>query len=467
MISTGRRVAAGGGVLVAAAGTAGVLAVHLVEPPSAIILFVASAATVLLAMLLPTRMLPALALVVFALLPQRLFPFDALRVVSPAALVMLIWLVRRIVDDGWAALRPLRGVRRTLVIVVGAFLLWCLVSAVFWSPYRGSSAAWILAALLGLGIPLVVRDVRAETAVLRGALPVLGAAIGVYAVVEWFMGDNVVYDFLYRTVGAGDGGVQHWDVYRAEASFGHPLYAAAFLAAALAAAVGDWIQRPGWRRLVLTVPIAGGLAVTVSRGALLSAAIAIAIGLIAAIITARRGERRRRVLIAVALALAGTAIVALPVVRDRLSSVEAASSSAQRDRVAGLVFDAAARFHFLGAGPGTSPRILGNYGTDIIENSYLQLLVSVGIPGLLAFLGVFAVALVAVLRKRELWAACALLAILGSIAFYPAIDSVRPTLVLLGILLMPALAAPASTQTTADGPSERDAFEKVGDREAD
>jgi polysaccharide biosynthesis protein PslJ len=131
-----------------------------------------------------------------------------------------------------------------------------------------------------------------------------------------------------------------------------------------------------------------GIATTVSRGALL--AVGIATALLVTVSLLRRSQRipiQRRIAIALVL-VAGLAIVSqAPALQQRTGSAEASSSSLARVQLVDLGLDVAERYDWLGAGPGmasTAARELNTLGL-LIENGYIQLLISIGVPGLVLF----------------------------------------------------------------------------------
>jgi O-antigen ligase len=113
----------------------------------------------------------------------------------------------------------------------------------------------------------------------------------------------------------------------------------------------------------------------------------------------------------------------------------------------------------LGTGPGTSSLAAAELGFSLpIENSLLQILVSLGVPGLLLFGLLIGLALRASLRNPGgLAAASALVAYVVSVSGYNAIDDRRSAHVILGLLLVIALNARSSagSERVADLSSRR------------
>jgi O-antigen ligase len=228
-------------------------------------------------------------------------------------------------------------------------------------------------------------------------------------------------------------------VYRAEVSFGHPLFAGAFLSIPAVLGLADWLDTGRRRSVVLGLISALGVVMTVSRGSILAVGVASVFAVLAAFLMNRTGGVPR------AIGVVGIGLVAVAglsgfsPLAERDSSVESELSAGVRQTAFDVALRAAHDSGWLGSGPWTSG-IAGRLLQDVvIENSMLQLLISVGLPGLLLFLAVFGAAAVESLRRRDIGGAAIILAYLIAITSFNSIDAVRSMHAVLGLLLLLAL----------------------------
>ncbi len=441
-----------------------IVAVGLLALAAAVVLFV-----------VPVEMLPALALITFSLVPARVVPQDGPFGALPlATIILLVWGARRLLLGGAPpSQRPgLPGRRvssaaaewsepfRAGAVVCGVlFLSWSLFSLVRSSDVQASTG-WLVSFTAGALLPLAIRDARREADWIKRAWLMLGGWLGAYAVVEAATRSNFIWGSLYSALGLTDS--QHWSVYRSEASFGHPLVVALFFAVACALAIGDWLTTSSRWTLTAAVLSGLGLVATVSRGALLAAAIAVGFAFFASMVL--RGEKRwSRFAGVTTLATAGViGVFQYDSFRARNDSVEAELSSQARDLGLSVSIQASELSGGLGSGPGTSGITGRLFDNVVIENSLLQLLISLGIPGLMLFVGLVGFAFLHALSRRAVGAASGLLAYLVCIAGFNALDAIRPMHLLLGCLLILTLnphrvpgrvpGTDESTLATATGP---------------
>lgn len=416
-------------------------------------LFAALAAAALF--VVPVEMVPAIALILFALVPARVLPQDGPFGALPlTTIVLVVWMVRRWLfpadDHGIREPEESAPFRAAAVICAMLFLGWALFTLVRSSDVV-TSTGWLISFTAGALLPLLIRDARREAEGIRRAWLFLGGWLGAYAAVEAVLGANPVWGALYSALGLVDS--QHWSVYRAEASFGHPLFAGLFFAVACALAIGNWLTTNSRWTLTAAIFSGLGLVATVSRGALLGAAIAVAVAYAAAMVL--RGEKRWSRFAALA-ALGAVGILALfqyDAFRARNDSTEAELSSYARDLGVWVTGEAVNLTGWIGSGPGTSG-ITGRLFDDVvIENSLLQLLISVGLPGLILFIGLMGWVFVHALSRRAIGPAAALLAYSVCITSFNAIDALRPMHLLLGCLFLLALHSGDAVRT-AGGESE-------------
>jgi hypothetical protein len=404
-------------------------------------------AAVAVLLLVPVEILPALALTVFALLPSRLLPQDGpLGALPLTTIILVIWAGRRIFlgqgNDAYVEPGNIRGTAsthehepfKTAAIISGAlFFVWAAIALIRSVDFQ-ASAGWLISFTAGALLPLVVGRATREAIWIRRAWLMLGGWLGAYAVVEAALQANPLWGNLYIALGATDS--QHWSVYRAEASFGHPLFAALFFAVACAIAIGVWLTSNNRWTLLAGLFSGLGLVATVSRGAMLGGAVAVMVAYLVAMVIS--GEKRwsRFSLLAVLGVVGIFGIFQFDAFTARNDSTEAALSSGARDTgvwVAGKVTDMT---NWLGSGPGTSG-ISGRLFDDVvIENSMLQLLMSVGLPGLILFIGCIGAAFLHALSRGAVGDMAGLLAYAICISGFNAIDALRPMHLLLGCLII-------------------------------
>ena len=403
----------------------------------------------------PVQVLPSVGLVLFCLLPARILPQEGpLAALPVATIVLAIWALRRLLrmhepladtalptpaafDTPVHTTRvpTTRGFGLALTARISGigFVLWSALVLTH-SVQTQTSAGWLISFTAGAILPLVITEARAEARLLRQTWLILAAAFGCYALGEALLGSNPLWGRLYAVLGVTDS--QHWSVYRAEASFGHPLIAALFFAVAAVLATTRWLtNRSRWP---LVVAVISGLALiaTVSRGPLL--ALAVTMGLAYLGVIALRGDKRwSRVALLAVIGAAGIAVLlSNAAFRERNSSTEAAVSSQARDIGIWVAVQAAKASDWLGTGPGTSGITGRLFDSVVIENSLLQLLISVGIPGVILFLGMIGCAVLAAFRRGDIAAGAALVVFTACITSFNAIDALRPLHLLLGCLLV-------------------------------
>lgn len=416
--------------------------------PLALFAFLAVAAL----FILPAHLLPAVALVAFALVPARVLPQDGPFGALPlTTAILVVWAVRRLLSG---PVRPPLRARssvarlrarpaeesapfRAAAVVFGVLFLGWAAFTLVRSTDLQTSTGWLISFTAGALLPLAIGSAAREAEALRRAWLFLGGWLGAYALVEAALGVNFVWGTLYTVLGLTDS--QHWSVYRSEASFGHPLFAGLFFAVALALAVGNWLTTSSRWMLSAAIFSGLGLVATVSRGALLAGVMAVALAYGASMV--QRGEKRwsRFAALAVLAVIGLIALFQYDAFSARNNSSEAELSSQARDMGTWVAVQSANLTGWIGSGPGTSG-ITGRLFDDVvIENSLLQLLISVGLPGLLLFAGLVGAAFLHALSRGAVGAAAALLAYSVSISSFNAIDALRPMHLLLGCLLIVAL----------------------------
>ena len=325
-------------------------------------------------------------------------------------------------------------------------VLWIVYSTLT-SRETSTSISWSLSFLTAVITPMLVPDSRREGIALRKALMWGGAILGAYAVIELALQQSPIYGTIYSALGRSID--RDWSVYRAFASFSHPLAAAAFFTIPAMVSLGEWAKTGKFRYLVLSGFSMLGVFATVSRGSILALAVASGVLFIACVFD-REIRIRGRILGFVLLGLLGALFAAtFAPLQEREDSLEAGLSNGARELGIIVAFKAAAVGDYLGTGPGTSGQTSRIFDDVVIENSALQLLISIGVPGLLT-VGVLLVGLmINALGNRDLGTAAAVVALGVSFSGFNVIDAVLYMHFLVGLLVLLSLSsflppAPAS-----------------------
>lgn len=388
-----------------------------------------SVSLLLLIILIPVRFLPSVALAVMVLLPEAAFPAPWMRVISPGLVVIAVWAIRRLLKG--KETRQRLKYRELFISILVLMLIWSVLS-VGWSHDVEASAGWIISFLGLVIVPAIFGASPEEARALRFTWLLLGAVLGIYAVIEFYLRSNFIENFLYDTT------VQHWSVYRSTATMYHPLYAGMFMAIAGVLGTGMFLEFRRLSTLLMSLAAFAGLLVTFSRGSILSAVVGLATVLI--LNMSWQAGRRRLTALAASLVVAvlGWYILQLEILQERLFSAEAIASIGQRQTVEPLVFQAVSEQWF-GHGAGTSRTALGDTVMSsvlFIENSLLQLLLSLGIPGVALFLLAILVTAASLFSRDRFTEIGALLSYLLCISTFNTIDDLKYLHLLLGAILM-------------------------------
>lgn len=379
----------------------------------------------------PLSMLPAVAVLLWALVPTPYLPISPTigRYMSPAIVVLAIWCVR--IAAG-SKTRPI-GSEIALPWLVGALALWLgYASLGSIDPVR--SLIWSTNALIVLGVITVARRATEETReYLLSAWALVSIGLGTFALAEWLTKYNPLAPYL-----VSDGKVieQVWSVYRVETTIGFPLVNGLFFATSAAMFFGLCIRhrtaRNYWAGAFATV----GLMLTVSRSATLGLVLGLTVTVLLLLLTAKGSGGRKMVAALVVLILA-VGISQSPLLTQRDVSAEGQSSTAYRDVVVEVSSRIVEDDGYLGSGPGTSQDRIDKV-TDrlIVENSILQLVISTGIPGTSLFLCILVIACTIAVRQQRWEAVAGMLAYTTTSAGFNAWDSNPATLGLLGLLLI-------------------------------
>lgn len=429
--------------LVALLGAAGITLLGLLlaidsewSAPSLLLL-----AYVLVALLLPVHYVPPLMLAVFVLLPVRYFDIPGpLAALGPNVFVALILLLRLA-----PTLQRSSREQRVLAALVAAASAWLLLASLR-SVVPSTSFTWTVSfVVLALGVALAVSRMPASIEPIRVAWLVLAALVAGLAIVEVVvLRNNPIYGDVYALNPNGRPLEQVWSVYRATTTLGHPLVNGLFLACGVVLAAQQVLLRPGLLGGVLLALILTGLLLTASRGPLAAAVIGVAL-LIA--VGSRPMDRLRQLSTARLALLALVGVLALGaastvVTESGRDSLEARESLTYRQDVVPVALGLARARPLTGFGPGTAGVVSaaalgyrpGEFG-GAIENSWLELLVAIGVPGAFLVLALLADAL----RRAITTGAGVVLGLLATFAVAAAgfnwLEASRGGHLLLGLLL--------------------------------
>lgn len=405
-------------------------------------------------LLLPTVWLPSMALLIHVLVPAPPIPLLPSNFTpSLAVLILCAWSVRRMTDRylviGGVRLHPRH------LVMPSVFMVWIVLSALTGSEIV-ASGGWVFAIFTGLVMfaMLPVDDLDAD--LLLRTWVVAACLLSLHVFVETILQADFVYGWFYEQLGVGS--IQHWSTYRPEASFRHPLSAALFLSVAAMIAVGQairWSRGLYWPAALICSSAA---VLTLSRGAL----IALLLGYIFIWIMWRPrhfpGFSWLRHISAAVVALGLTCIMSVGPLADRLASAEASRSTDTRLEVLKIAWSSAWAYGPLGAGPDRSQAASAPFNPSgiPIESSFLQLLISIGLVGLLLFVALMALVLIKAMRRGNLAASAGLLTFLIAIAFFNVLEQ-RESLIVLGGLLVLACSAPrndASSDQASTPPND-------------
>jgi O-antigen ligase len=442
--SSTREIVRSAGLFIVGAGFTAVVTVGLLRFVDAPDLFLAAALPLLAALavamfLLPVHFLPAITVAVIALVPTRFIPasapFNALPVL---AIVLGIWILRRVVlaqkPKGFEALPPLGSIGPRLAVYTtgGLFATWLVFSTIR-ADLNETSVGWTTAFVASALLPLIVFDARIEVRLLRTVLLVVGALAGANIVLQMVTGGPAIYGLL--AVGRDFA----FSVYRPQGAFNHPLFAGAFLTIPATIGIGQWLTTGRRTPLVLGLFAAAGVLSTVSRSSIGAVAIALGVGVVVAPFFLGWANIKRW-FVFLALGVVGAIVVLnFGPLLDRADSIESQLSAGVRERIVPLALTAADFSHWFGTGPGTSGQTARLFDSIIIENSMLQLLISVGAPGLLLFVAFLGSLIWCAWARRDLGVGLAVIGYTVAITGFNSLDAVRNMHILIGFLVLLAV----------------------------
>lgn len=397
--------------------------------------------------------LPSVALVMYAFLPVGYSTAPAVfTILSPACVVMSIFVAVELSRNGRRGLahQSRQGALAQFgAASVGLFVLWLIIKT-FDSESMERALAWSAAFGLLVLLPLLVVMSPSTTFRLKKTWVLVGALLGVYGMLESSIGLNPMYGWVYDS--APFPIHQYWSSYRITTSLGHPLWNALFLAVSASMGVGRFVETGRYRWLGMSALSGMGVFLTVSRGGVIALTLATLFVCLAGVFLAplatvysirssggtrtRSTHLSRAVVILAVGAVAVFAVLESRAFQERALSSNGVASSAARSDLIPLALEVSERQNHLGSGAGNSSISVYDAAQElVVENSYFQLLVSLGIPGLFLFITVISTAMLAALRARSLAVTGGLVAYSVAIGGFNWLEANRAGLFLLGLLL--------------------------------
>ncbi|WP_158249009.1 O-antigen ligase family protein [Mycobacterium sp. ENV421] len=382
--------------------------------------------------LVPRNALPAAALWIVVLLPIGYIGVPILvgRYLTPAVIIIAVWMFRLAVADRRATIRG--------GLIAAPFLMLLLASAAY-TQNSNRTFAWTAAFIVCVVAPALLGQVCRDDVwrTLRPTLGGIGLFLGVLAVCDFFLHLNPWTEwYVYvRTWTSG---------FRTTTSLGHPLTTGLVASVALVACVFPSPrarQGPYW---LCAVGALAAIVLSVSRTSVIAVGVSAVIGIFSArsgaATTQERGHRGRRLVLLVAGATFFGAVAFSPLLSRRNASEEAANSASYRSALVDSAQRLISEHPWFGFGPGTSNLVYEQSdSSDALENSALQLVVSIGVPAsLLLLLGLGVIVGVAMRRSRA-GAAAGIVAFLVSATGFNVIDSNPAFLTLLAPLIVCAV----------------------------
>jgi O-antigen ligase len=408
------------------------------------------------ALLLPRRVLPATALWLLVLLPLNFtqFPQVFSSFVTPAVLVIAVWMTRVALDQRMIPLLRTR-VRGWLIVV--PFLALLLVSALVSTGHAdtapqiintnpGRMPAWIAVFMICVVTPPLLGQICRDDVwpTVQAAFAGIGLFLGVAAAVESIVHFNPWSGLLIDEVRDAT-----WSVFRARTSLGHPLLTSMVASVAIGVCLfptGKVRRWPHW------IGALGGLVavvLSVSRSGVAAVGFAVFIGVLAARRDADQSVTRGRGRV-ISLLIAATTLTFVafsPLLKDRSGSEEGLYSAALRSRVFDGAIKLVAERPMLGFGPGTGNTVFVEYYSGVrgidnminLENSALQLLISVGLPAFLLLLTGLGMIIAVALGKSRVGVAAGITAFFVSITGNITLEAIPGILALVAPLLFCAV----------------------------
>lgn len=377
---------------------------------------------VILMFLVPRNALPAAALWLLVLLPvgYMYIPKVLGQYFAPSVLVIGIWMLRLAFAHRMIPLlrMPLRG-----WLISGPFLFLFFASALG-SKLLPQSLGWGVVFTVCVIAPSVLGQICLDDVwpTVRRTFAGIGLFLGVLAASDFVFHFNpwtqfYRYEFLVRA------GV--FSTFRAFTSLGHPLVTSLVASVALVICVFPTGAAKRWFYWLGAIGATTALILSVSRSGVFAVGLAVIIGVLSGLVRSRQrsGDMQGRLGVVLITTAISAAVAWSPLLRRRNESAESVGSANYRSASVDKAMVLIGERPVLGFGPGTSPWVFGDRFRGPLENSALQLIVSLGIPAFLMLtLGICIIIAVAMRRTRA-GAAAGIVAFSVSVVGCNAIDS--------------------------------------------
>lgn len=283
--------------------------------------------------------------------------------------------LRALIEPSRVARDERSSIRSLGLLAAGGLVL---VSAGFMVSW-GHTPPFLMSLLVCFGlVPLAMQ--RIEPLRLETWLMWLGGSVGLLAIVErWVLERPIAYAVL--GLASPD---EKWSVYRSYATLDHPLAAGTFLiSVAMLVAARALSERVVGRQSAVVLVLAGaGAFATASRGAILGAIVAATV--VGVVLLVRLRLPLVRLILAGTPLVAGALLLSRSTVLTRATSAEGTESSGFRRQLREAGLEVYRDAPWTGHGPNGLAAKLIEAGAPTglnLENSYVDLLVRIAIPG--------------------------------------------------------------------------------------
>lgn len=368
---------------------------------------------------MPVDILLRLSLWTFILVPVAYMslPIIVSRYLSPAVAVVLVASVKALTEARPIEFRP-SGLR---LAVLGSLVIFVGVSFLSTTdPSR--STLWLISVVICvLGALVLAPSLGPEfwpTA--RRTYMWIGVLLGAVAAAEFFFSVNPWTDILSAAYSA-----REWGVFRTKTTLGHPLFTSLVSVTCLMIAFfhGD-LKRT---RLDYCAIVGATTAVilSVSRTGLLALSAGVAVGLATLGYSAhrRRTGQKWSVLNLIALIGIGVVVSFSPLLAKRSGSSGGVGSADYRVSVLSEAQGLIDENKVFGVGPGASSRYFSEKTGLILENSWLQLALSLGLVAAAAIVFCAVALVLSAIRQGRPDVAAALAAVIVSVGGFSVVDN--------------------------------------------
>jgi hypothetical protein len=393
--------------------------------------------------LLPRNALPAIILWLVVLIPGPFLPIPPIfgSFFTPAVVVTIIWFTRLAFAQRTT---PLTQVHVRGWIILLPFLALLAASALV-SSRPDVTAAWVSVFLICAVVPVVLGQICEDDIwpTVRRTLAAIGLFLGILAAIEFLFGFNPWSPFYrYELVTRS--------VFRVRTTLGHPLTTSSVATVALAACVFPGHNRTRqWAYWICAIGASVALILCVSRTGVMAVGFIALIGVLTTVVPTandrsaksrgRSAKSRGRIGSALFILVFFGAVGFSPLLSSRNASTDGIGSSYYRLENLRNTMALLAQHPIRGFGPGTSHFVYWDNFRGPLENSALQLMLSLGIPALILLaMGVFALIAIALRRGRP-GVAAGIAAFAVSLIGFNAVDNGPALLAVLAPLIVCAV----------------------------